>query len=259
MKVQVLEIDEEILRESIKANDEKRFYVYIHRTVSDNKPFYVGKGTRYRALYTKRRSLYWHRIAEKHGVYVQIYKNRLTSEEACEIEKELIKHIGLKKLANVSEGGEGGLVGKLNHFYGKRFIGEKNGNYMNRGIKNPLSKPILCFDLNGVFLKEYDSIADTERIDGFCASTVTAVCLGKRRQHKGCFFVYKSEYNKNQTYTPGITNPKSVICYDKDKNFIKEYASISKTKEDGFCPKKVSAVCLGKRKSHKNHFWQYKI
>ena len=171
MKIQTLEIDKEFIKNSIKRKDERRFYVYIHRKISDNKPFYIGKGCNYRCLTIYKRSSYWKNTALKHGVYVQIYKNNLTSNEACEIEKKLIKKLGIKKLVNISLGGENGLVGKTNHMYGKRLIGSLNGNFGNKGISNPLSNPILCFDLKGNFIKEYESSSFTE-IDGFSSSTV---------------------------------------------------------------------------------------
>lgn len=257
MQIKVLDIDKDVLKEAIKLQGEKRFYVYIHRKISDNTPFYIGKGTKYRCTDKTGRSKYWFRVAEKYGVYVQIYKYGITSEEACNLEKEIIKKVGLKKLSNISQGGENGLVGKLNHMYGVRLLKEKNGNYMNRGFLNPLSKPVLCFDLNGNFIKEYASLQET-LIDGFLPQCISRVCNGKAKQHKGFFFVKKSDY-KNQIYKEGKTSRKKVLCFDIEDNFIKEYNSVSKTKEDGFCPKKVSAVCLGKRKTHKKHKWQYKI
>ena len=135
MKIQVLEIDKEFLLETIKCKTEKRFYVYIHRKISDNKPFYIGKGTKYRCLNIYKRSSYWKNTALKNGVYVQIFKNNLSSEEACNVEKELIQKLDIKNLTNISLGGENGLVGEKNHMYGKRLFGKLNGTFNNKGIK----------------------------------------------------------------------------------------------------------------------------
>lgn len=259
MKIQVLEIDKEFVLETIKCNLEKRFYVYIHRKISDNKPFYIGKGTKYRCLTIYKRSKHWKNTALKNGVYVQIFKNNLSSEEACEIEKELIKKLDIKKLTNISLGGENGLVGKTNHMFGKRLIGKLNGNFNNKGIKNPLSKPILCFDLKGNFVKEYESSSLCE-LDGFCASTVIAVCNNRRKQHKNHIFIKKEIFN-NETriiYKTGKTNKKEIEMFDSNNNYIKSYSSISETKKDGYDPKKVSLVCSGKNKTHKSMFFKTK-
>lgn len=259
MKIQTLEIDKEFIKNSIKAQGDKRFYVYVHRKISDNKPFYVGKGTKYRCLTIYKRSSYWLNTALKHGVYVQIYKNNLTSKEACEIEKKIIKKLGIKKLVNISFGGENGLVGEANHMYGKRLIRSLNGNFGNKGILNPLSNPILCFDLNGDFIKEYESASLSEE-DGFCASTVVAVCNKKRKQHKNHIFIRKSEYHLNQkiTYVRDFNFRKKIESYDLNGNFVKSYNSINQTKKDGFDPKKVSLVCSGKNKTHKSMFFKIK-
>ena len=52
------------------------------------------------------------------------------------------------------------------------------------------SKPILQFTLDGVFIKEWDSIAECGR-NGFQTSAVIMCCKGKRKTHKGFIFKYK--------------------------------------------------------------------
>lgn len=265
MKIKVLNIDQELVNDSVRQIKEvlERFYVYIHRKISDNKPFYIGKGTGYRCLTIYKRSKHWLNVANKHGVYVQIYKNKLTSEQACLEEIVLIKKLGIKKLSNISLGGESGLVGKTNHMYGVQLFGELNGNFGNKGYKNPLSKPILCFDLEGNFVKEYESANQSEE-DGFSATTVIAVCNKRRKQHKNFLFIKKSDYNSEikLVYKKGKTDRKKVYHYDLNNNFIRSYDSVSETEKFGFNPKKVSAVCLGKNKTHnsmKFSYVQYKI
>jgi hypothetical protein len=101
-----------------------RFYVYIYVDV-DNLPVYVGKGTG-RRLYdhirfakkSKKRShfLNWIRkyIRETNtNPEVIIYKDKMTQDEALELENNLINAIGRKdkkegKLLNQTDGGDGG-------------------------------------------------------------------------------------------------------------------------------------------------------
>jgi hypothetical protein len=85
------------------------YYVYEHLSLKTNKPFYVGKGCRERAFKDgKTRSVYWNRIANKHGVLVNILFSNLTEKEAFDKEVEIIHEYKKKyKLVNLTRGGEG--------------------------------------------------------------------------------------------------------------------------------------------------------
>lgn len=87
------------------------FYVYIHRRLSDNKPFYVGKGKGKRAwqINPARRNSYWKRVKEKHGVKVEIYKDCLRDDEALKEEVKLITSLREQgfELTNLTDGGDG--------------------------------------------------------------------------------------------------------------------------------------------------------
>lgn len=54
------------------------------------------------------------------------------------------------------------------------------------------------------------------------------------------------------------TVKKSVLCLDKQGVLIKEYNSISETKQDGFDPSLVGKVCRGIRNTHGGYYWKYK-
>ena len=58
-----------------------------------------------------------------------------------------------------------------------------------RRIKS-VSKPVLQFDLQGNFIKEYKSIADTKNY-GFCFQGVGMCCIGKTTKYKGFIWKYK--------------------------------------------------------------------
>lgn len=88
-----------------------KYYVYIHRRLSDNQPFYVGKGSGNRAwdFVSKGRNIYWHRVRNKYGVSVELAFENLTEEEAFQCEKDTIlefEYFGYK-LTNLTSGGEG--------------------------------------------------------------------------------------------------------------------------------------------------------
>lgn len=84
------------------------FYVYIHKKISNDEVFYVGKGFGKRAWKKTSRSEYWKRIENKYGRYVEIVKDGLQEDEAFELEKEIISYYGRKNLCNLNDGGYGG-------------------------------------------------------------------------------------------------------------------------------------------------------
>ncbi len=87
--------------------NERRFYVYIHRRKSDGQIFYVGKGTRDRAWAKDGRNSHWHNVANKHGFTHHII-SRFSSEVcAFSLERALIGFYGRKNLVNKTDGGEG--------------------------------------------------------------------------------------------------------------------------------------------------------
>lgn len=88
------------------------YYVYMHIKATDGTPFYVGKGTGYRANYKRDRSNYWNNIVSKHGFDVIKLEENLTEKESLERETYWIKRIGRQDLGNgplvnLTEGGEG--------------------------------------------------------------------------------------------------------------------------------------------------------
>lgn len=90
------------------------FYVYIHRRLSDNQVFYVGKGQGPRHKQKTSRSEYWHHVVKKHGFKSYIVKKYENEQEAYEHEKKLIEFFRSKeiKLVNIESGGRGGTKGR---------------------------------------------------------------------------------------------------------------------------------------------------
>ena len=64
------------------------YYVYVYWRLDTNEPFYVGKGRdrRWKCLYPSRRNEHFIRIIEKHPIAVEIVKDKLTNEQASDIE-----------------------------------------------------------------------------------------------------------------------------------------------------------------------------
>lgn len=85
--------------------NDRRFYVYVHRRKSDGSVFYVGKGCGPRHKVAFGRSKWWHRTAKKHGWKSEIIAFGLTNSEAMAMEaKEIASR---QSLVNLTSGGEG--------------------------------------------------------------------------------------------------------------------------------------------------------
>lgn len=87
------------------------FYVYVHRKATTGEIFYVGKGTGYRA-YEFGRNRHWDNTVKKHGYTVETVETGLQEWYALELEINLIayhgrKDLGLGKLVNMTDGGDG--------------------------------------------------------------------------------------------------------------------------------------------------------
>lgn len=83
-------------------------YVYAHAT-TDGEVFYVGKGSGKRMRVTGNRSVFWKRVAAKHGWNAVLLEEGLTEEAAFVKEIEWIayyKKIGQARV-NLTDGGDG--------------------------------------------------------------------------------------------------------------------------------------------------------
>jgi hypothetical protein len=76
------------------SNQENTYYVYVHRKLSDNSIFYVGKGCNGRYKDTNGRNLeWWSVVFKENGFQPSIYQCDLTEEDALKEENRLIKEL----------------------------------------------------------------------------------------------------------------------------------------------------------------------
>lgn len=113
------------------------FYTYAYLR-EDGTPYYIGKGSGKRA-WSKR-----HRVNLPPLNRILIIKDKLTNDEAKELEKHLILKygridLGTGILHNQTDGGDGAiLIGKNNGMYGKKHTEESK-----RKIKESRAKQVL--------------------------------------------------------------------------------------------------------------------
>ena len=101
--------DKSYYNKQFKDKVDNRFYVYVHRRLTDNKPFYVGKGSGNRAWVRHRRNPFWTNVAEKHGYKIEIVFDNLNEETSFQCERDTIlefTYFGYT-LTNLTNGGEG--------------------------------------------------------------------------------------------------------------------------------------------------------
>ena len=97
------------------------YYIYVHKKLTDNSVFYVGRGKGKRKTSKQNRNNHWKNIVAKHGFDVEIIEDCLTFEQSNEREIFWIQKYrddGVI-LANITLGG-GGVSGR------KRTEDEKN-------------------------------------------------------------------------------------------------------------------------------------
>lgn len=142
------------------------YYVYLHIRVSDGLVFYVGKGHKFRAWefsWKSRKNTHWQRTKEKHGIRVEVYKERMSSDCALTLEKILIaKYISLgHPLTNKTSGGDG-------------FVGVNNDERIEKLVE-AMAKPVVS-SLGEYFV----SVSDATRWlteNGHPSASATAISM----------------------------------------------------------------------------------
>ena len=88
-------------------NNDKKFYVYLHRRKTDGKVFYVGKGMGRRAWNVSTRSTDWLDCVEDHGYTIDVVVKSIREVCAFSIEVALISFHASEYLVNKTNGGDG--------------------------------------------------------------------------------------------------------------------------------------------------------
>jgi hypothetical protein len=180
-------------------------YLYRHIRLDTNQPFYIGISNiddNYKRAYKRTcRNKHWTNIINYTNYDVQILIDNLTIEEAKEKEKEFISLYGrvdLKTgcLVNLTDGGDGVLNmntnSELRMKLSKAAIGKKMSELAKIKMGNNQKLPILQYDLQGNFIKEWDGIIDATKEVGKHSTNIMRCCQGKFKQAYG--FVWKYKY-----------------------------------------------------------------
>lgn len=104
------------------------------------------------------------------------------------------KHRTEESKKKMSEALKGKYIGSKSFWFGKNLSEEhkkklsdaKKGKISNRAI------PIVQLTLEDAFIAEHPN----GNVEGFCQSAISNCCRGKQKKHKGCKFMYKSDYEQ---------------------------------------------------------------
>ena len=199
---------------------DNKFYVYVHFD-DRNVPFYIGKGRGGRVSENSRNrhSTYWSRYVGKHGFKdYELLEENVDEKTALELEIYWIaqfKAWGFK-LVNLTNGGDG-MSGykhstesklkmsnlqlgkthseKTKYLLAQRMLGRK----LDLETRSKMSKshrakqkPVLQFDLQGIFIKEWSCPMDAVKtFNKNGLGHVSNCCSGKRKTAFGFIWKYK--------------------------------------------------------------------
>jgi hypothetical protein len=240
--------------------------VYRHRRNDTNEIFYVGMGKENKRAFSKRdRNIYWKRVVDKVGYSVEIISTDLSLEDACDIECLLISEYGRKDLAlgllvNMTNGGEGG----------SSYVHTDEYKLKRKGIRNSIGSEFKKGSTVGVetrFKKGHISVsAGTAKKNNckVCGITYEINKGGKIYCSNKCQGMCQDYRNKQSELKKGLyigrefpTLKKSVLQFDKDNNFIKEFPGVREAM-DITGALQISKVCKGERKTSGGFIWKYK-
>jgi hypothetical protein len=252
-------------------------YLYRHIRLDINQPFYIGIGTmtnkkfktiksRYsRANSKTQRSKYWNSIIDKTNYEVEILLESDDYEFIKQKEIEFIKLYGRVDnktgiLCNLTDGGDGALgciCSKESSI--KKSINSKKSLLGKKGKYHPAAKPIYQYNLEGAFIKKWDSIIDT----GF-------KCLKPKSSSKNGNYFFGRGYLWSHNFNliidkykkfDYVTHKKEIEMFDLNNNKLNTFTSV---KEAAIYLNNISAkadiskAANGKRKSAVGYFWKYK-
>ena len=220
----------------------RTYYIYKVTDLINGK-IYIGQTNKYheRRLQHERCSpnedCDFHRAIQEHGkenFRWEVICTTTSKEEANELEKRYIAEYNTYREGyNMTKGG----------------IGASMWN----------ARPVVCLDLDGTFVKRYDSANEAEHTDGYW--NVVQCCRGNLRQSCGKQFMFEDEYLANgpKVYEkPKSASVKAIVQCDLDGNLIERFDSVVHAAEKtGVRRSTISGAITGTYKNAGGFIWVY--
>jgi hypothetical protein len=206
---------------------------YVYGDYSfDYEPFYVGKGSGSRKgthlWENKNNTTNQYKFNKIQKIIREIgekpivltYKENLINSEAYLLEDDIIEKIGITK--------EGGVLVNVI----KDNVNRNKDRDYSKSNNNSIKR--IQYDLDGNFIKEWESAKQVERILGICNSNIVNVCNGKRKSAGGFIWKNKNESDKfirnisleGQSHIKKLYS-KPILQYSIEGFLIKEWESIN--------------------------------
>ena len=136
-----------------------------------------------------------------------------------------------------------------------KFVGDNDFSF-NFLPNMPKSKKVIQYDLNGHFIKEWDSIKQASK-ELNITTGLSSVCRGKLKTAGGFIWKYPGDNDFSSNFKKH-SNGKKVIQYDLKGNFIKEWDSVSDAARTlNVSISNIRDVCTGKTKTALGFIWKY--
>ena len=228
------------------------YYVYIHRKADTGEIFYVGKGTADRAWQLGyKRNQHWNRVVAKHGFIVELVETGLTNEQSIEKEIALIAHYGIDNLCNMTEGGEGGGIGRKWSDESRRKLSEAKKGKPNPGIageKNHMKTPESRAKMSELFKGRkmpWMQGENSPMLKQKNRDAVSARCKGVKRP---------DITGKNHKNAKKVLCVETGVVFDYGVDAAKWLQSIGKTKA---IQSNISSACTGGLKRAYGFHWKH--
>jgi group I intron endonuclease len=126
-------------------------------------------------------------------------------------------------------------------------------------FKNKI-RPVIQYDYDGEFVQEYSSAKEASKISGINDNLIRACLCGEQKSAGHYQWRYKFD-DAPLKYEPKTENQKKpVLQFDKNRNLIAEYCSISEAaKSVGLSnPTSIIISCKSKTRTASGYIWRYK-
>lgn len=212
----------------------------------ENNPFYGKKHSEE----SKRKNSESHRKTavvqlDKNGDYIAEYESSI---DAMKITK--VRHSNIINCCRKQCKSAGGFIWQYKDEY----------DHTNKIVYHDNSKrPVVQLDKDGTFICDYISISEASRITNTNIGSIRNCCLGSGKSAGGYIWVFKENYDPSKTISYVNNNTLSVICFDKNDNYICEYNSLTQAQNDtGADISVIIKCCKGKGKTAGGFKWKYK-
>ena len=132
--------------------------------------------------------------------------------------------------------------------------GEHHGNEFKKGFVSPHRKKVYQYDLDGNFIKEFDSAKQAAQENNISSSLITMCCQQKIKTGGN----YQWRFEKQNVNKVCKKARKKVYQYDLDGNFIKEWCGIVEiVQKMNANSSNISNCCRGIEHSAYGYQWRY--